>query len=188
MLTQVLLYHVVSGELFSSDLSDGDKINTLEGNSVTVSVGMGVMINDANVVTADVEATNGVVHIIDAVLIPPTCEDSTSWYKTGDPSKDCAWVAEHAPRCDAKGFDRSFASYACPVACGTSCSDSTTWFKVRGRSMRGYAQTWSAAQNNDPSKTCAWVSVSPTARCDAKGFDKSFAASNCPTACATVRK
>jgi len=71
-LTQVLTYHVVSGKVLSSDLKNGEKVMTLEGNNVTVKLdGGGVMINDAKVKTADVMASNGVVHIIDKVLLPP---------------------------------------------------------------------------------------------------------------------
>jgi transforming growth factor-beta-induced protein len=69
-LTKVLTYHVVSGKVMSTDLTSGS-VNTLNtGQSVTVDLSSGVMINDANVTTADVEASNGVVHIIDKVLIP----------------------------------------------------------------------------------------------------------------------
>ncbi|MEQ8553234.1 MAG: fasciclin domain-containing protein [Cyclobacteriaceae bacterium] len=68
-LAAVLQYHVVSGKVLSTDLSSGT-VATLNGN-IEVNVGSGVTINGtANVTTADVEATNGVVHIIDEVLIP----------------------------------------------------------------------------------------------------------------------
>ena len=70
-LTQVLLYHVVGAEAFSNSLSDGQEIVTLNGASVTVTINMdGVFINNALVSVADVDASNGVVHVIDAVLVP----------------------------------------------------------------------------------------------------------------------
>lgn len=69
-LTQILTYHVISGEVMSSDLSDGMEAGTVEGSAVTISLEDGVMVNDANVVSADIEASNGVIHVIDAVLIP----------------------------------------------------------------------------------------------------------------------
>lgn len=70
-LTDVLLYHVVSGKALSTDLSDGMTIETVGGGMLTVSISDGkVMINDAMVVTADVMASNGVIHVIDAVLVP----------------------------------------------------------------------------------------------------------------------
>ena len=74
-LTQVLEYHVASGSVLSSALGNGDKLETLEGDDVNVTITKKdnkttVMINEANVKTADVMATNGVVHIISQVLIP----------------------------------------------------------------------------------------------------------------------
>ncbi len=70
ILTQVLTYHVVSGEAFSTDLSNGQSLTTLQGDSLTVSIDGTVMINDATVVIPDVDASNGVIHVIDAVLVP----------------------------------------------------------------------------------------------------------------------
>lgn len=75
-LTAVLEYHVASGKVLSSDLYNGEEIKTLEGENVTVTItktstGTTVKIDDATVKTANVEASNGVVHIIDKVMIPP---------------------------------------------------------------------------------------------------------------------
>ena len=72
-LTDILLYHVVGATAFSSDLSDGQMITTLEGADVTVTINnQGVFINGAQVTVADIAADNGVVHVINAVLLPPT--------------------------------------------------------------------------------------------------------------------
>jgi uncharacterized surface protein with fasciclin (FAS1) repeats len=72
-LTQILLYHVVGAKALSTDLSDGQVITTLNGDSITVSIMDGnVYIDDAMVTVADIEADNGVVHVINAVLIPTT--------------------------------------------------------------------------------------------------------------------
>jgi transforming growth factor-beta-induced protein len=71
LLTQVLLYHVVDGKVFSTDLMNG-YVPTLNGAAVNVSLDSGVMIDDANVIAANIQATNGVVHVIDTVLFPPT--------------------------------------------------------------------------------------------------------------------
>jgi uncharacterized surface protein with fasciclin (FAS1) repeats len=68
-LTDVLLYHVVSGQIFSGDLVDGSTAETLQGQSITVDLSDGVMIDDANVTSADIIATNGVIHVIDAVML-----------------------------------------------------------------------------------------------------------------------
>ena len=70
-LAQILLYHVVSGNVLSTDLSDGMTATTLQGTDVTVSInGDGVFINDAKVIVADIMAENGVVHVLDAVILP----------------------------------------------------------------------------------------------------------------------
>jgi uncharacterized surface protein with fasciclin (FAS1) repeats len=71
-LAQILLYHVVGAEAYSTDLSDGQMIMTLQGQDVTVTINDdGVFINDAKVTMADIAASNGVVHVIDAVILPP---------------------------------------------------------------------------------------------------------------------
>ncbi len=70
-LTSVLTYHVVPGAVMSTDLSDGMTATTVNGADITVTIGEGVMVNDANVVAADIEASNGVIHVIDAVILPP---------------------------------------------------------------------------------------------------------------------
>jgi uncharacterized surface protein with fasciclin (FAS1) repeats len=70
LLAQILTYHVVSGKVMAADVTDGD-VATVEGQSVTLSTASGVTVNGANVVTADVAASNGVIHAIDAVILPP---------------------------------------------------------------------------------------------------------------------
>ena len=70
-LTKILTYHVVAGAVKAADLKDGQKVKTLQGEELTVSIKDGkVMINGANVTAADLVGTNGVVHVIDAVLMP----------------------------------------------------------------------------------------------------------------------
>jgi uncharacterized surface protein with fasciclin (FAS1) repeats len=72
-LTGILTYHVVPGELKAADLEDGQMLDTVQGDQLEVSVqGDEVMVGDATVVQADVDAANGVVHVIDAVLMPPS--------------------------------------------------------------------------------------------------------------------
>ncbi len=70
MLVKILTYHVVSGEALSTSLKSGN-VKTVEGRSVMVKVGTrGVMVNNAKVVKADIKASNGVIHVIDKVLLP----------------------------------------------------------------------------------------------------------------------
>ena len=87
-LAKVLLYHVVSGNVMSTDLSDGLKAPTLNGESVEFDLSSGVMVNQSNVVSADIKAGNGVVHVIDTVLVPTNfvyqaVEENTEVPKTG---------------------------------------------------------------------------------------------------------
>lgn len=73
-LANVLLYHVVGGTNLSGDLMDGMEVLTAQGETVTVSInGDVITINDAEVTVIDLTAGNGVVHVIDAVLVPATC-------------------------------------------------------------------------------------------------------------------
>jgi uncharacterized surface protein with fasciclin (FAS1) repeats len=55
----------------STDLSDGMTAATVQGADITIGTTGGVTVNDANVVTADISASNGVIHVIDAVILPP---------------------------------------------------------------------------------------------------------------------
>ncbi|MEL6901191.1 MAG: fasciclin domain-containing protein [Cyanobacteria bacterium J06606_4] len=73
VLVQVLTYHVVPGAIMSADLEPG-AVATVEGSELTVDIAETVTVNNANVVLADVEASNGVIHIIDRVIIPPSPE------------------------------------------------------------------------------------------------------------------
>lgn len=70
-LTGILTYHVVAGKVMAGDLSDGMKAQTINGSAITVTIADGkVKINGANVVLADVATSNGVIHVIDTVLLP----------------------------------------------------------------------------------------------------------------------
>mmetsp|Transcript_44866 Transcript_44866/g.124863 ORF Transcript_44866/g.124863 Transcript_44866/m.124863 type:complete len:168 (-) Transcript_44866:131-634(-) len=66
VLTSLLTYHVVEGAVLSTDLVDGMMPETLNTETITVDLSDGVSINGATVETADIEATNGVIHVIDA--------------------------------------------------------------------------------------------------------------------------
>ena len=72
-LTEVLLHHVVGGTFMAEDLNNGDVLTTANEDNLTVTVdGMTYMIDMATVISANIEASNGVVHVIDMVLIPET--------------------------------------------------------------------------------------------------------------------
>jgi len=70
-LTAILTYHVVPGKVMSGDLSNGMKAATVQGAEVTIMTEGGVKVNDATVVTPDIAASNGVIHVIDSVIMPP---------------------------------------------------------------------------------------------------------------------
>ena len=69
-LVKILTYHVVAGKVMAADVTDGD-VATVEGQNVTLSTADGVTVNGAKVVQADVVTSNGVIHAIDAVILPP---------------------------------------------------------------------------------------------------------------------
>lgn len=69
-LTAILTYHVVAGKVMSKDVVVLPSAKTLQGQEVMVDASSGVKINDATVVKADIECTNGVIHVIDTVLMP----------------------------------------------------------------------------------------------------------------------
>lgn len=69
-LVAVLTYHVVPGKVMSTDLSDDMMAATVQGSEVTIDLDNGVMVDNASVTAADIEASNGVIHVIDAVIMP----------------------------------------------------------------------------------------------------------------------
>ncbi|MFQ1701539.1 fasciclin domain-containing protein [Loktanella agnita] len=70
-LAAILTYHVVPGKVMSTDLSNDMTAATVNSADVTIMTEGGVMVNDANVTAADIEASNGVIHVIDKVIMPP---------------------------------------------------------------------------------------------------------------------
>jgi len=69
-LTAILTYHVVAGQVMSTDLKDGQKAPTVNGQALTVDLDGGAKVNEASIVKADIAAENGVIHVIDKVLLP----------------------------------------------------------------------------------------------------------------------
>ena len=73
LLTKVLTYHVIAGNVMAKDLKDGITPKTVEGETVKVSIHHStVKFNNSKVIKADIVASNGVIHVIDAVLVPPS--------------------------------------------------------------------------------------------------------------------
>jgi uncharacterized surface protein with fasciclin (FAS1) repeats len=69
-LTAILTYHVVSGKLMASDVVSKSSLKTVQGQSLKVSTSGGPKVNNANIVKTDIEASNGVIHVIDTVVLP----------------------------------------------------------------------------------------------------------------------
>ncbi|MFN7016112.1 MAG: fasciclin domain-containing protein [Fimbriimonadales bacterium] len=69
-LTAILTYHVVPGKLMAADVARSSQLQTVQGQSITVNTEGGVRVDDANVIQTDIEADNGVIHVIDRVLMP----------------------------------------------------------------------------------------------------------------------
>jgi uncharacterized surface protein with fasciclin (FAS1) repeats len=69
-LAEILTYHVVSGKLMAADVAKLKNATTVQGQDVTINAKSGVMINNANVIGTDVVASNGVIHVIDTVILP----------------------------------------------------------------------------------------------------------------------
>jgi uncharacterized surface protein with fasciclin (FAS1) repeats len=76
VLTKILTYHVVAAKVMAADVKAGD-VATLEGSSFAVTTEGGVKVNAANVTATDVPASNGVIHVIDAVLVPASIDVSS---------------------------------------------------------------------------------------------------------------
>ena len=69
-LTAILTYHVVAGKMMASDVVSKTSLKTVQGQSLQVSTSDGVKIGNANIIKTDIQASNGVIHVIDSVLIP----------------------------------------------------------------------------------------------------------------------
>lgn len=71
-LIAVLTYHVVPGTVYSKDLKDGQTVETVQGEEIVISLKGGAKVNGTSVTMPDIKASNGVVHVIDQVILPPS--------------------------------------------------------------------------------------------------------------------
>jgi uncharacterized surface protein with fasciclin (FAS1) repeats len=76
ILVAILTYPVVSGKVMAADVTAGD-VPSVQGEPITITTDGGVKVNNANVTATDVAASNGVIHVIDAVILPPSLDIST---------------------------------------------------------------------------------------------------------------
>lgn len=122
VLTSILLYHVTVGTTFSSDLLDGMEISTLLEEEVTINISdNAVMVNDSNVISADVDTSNGVIHVIDEVLVPPSI-DVTAFLGT------CPLTQDPDPvKCSYLGIGRSAGQYLTGPTHTCLCAQSGHW-------------------------------------------------------------
>jgi len=77
-LKSILLYHVVPGKMMASDVLSQEKLISAEGSPITVSSKMGAKVNQSSITATDIKASNGVIHVIDQVIIPPQKATSSS--------------------------------------------------------------------------------------------------------------
>ncbi|MCB9148439.1 MAG: fasciclin domain-containing protein [Caldilineaceae bacterium] len=110
-LTNVLLYHVAPGAVMSSDLTDGQSIGTVQGSPVTIGVSDGAYtVNDANITGPDMVASNGIIHAIDAVLLPPDMSVETPAAET--PAAEATPTAEAGAGNEPTGMPSTGGSFA----------------------------------------------------------------------------
>ncbi len=93
-LANILLFHVVPGKVMAADLSDGLQANTALGAPVTFKISdSGAMVENANIVATDIETSNGVIHVIDAVILPPSDEAPEMLPVTGGAASNATYMA-----------------------------------------------------------------------------------------------
>jgi len=109
LLESVLFYHVVEGTVLSTDLEDEATVTTINGADVTTFTDP-PRVNDANIVEADILASNGVIHVVDKVLIPPAEETDAPSEETDPPLE----IAEPTPAPTEAPEGESFAPTTCP--------------------------------------------------------------------------
>jgi transforming growth factor-beta-induced protein len=122
-LTQILLYHVLDGKVMAAEVTDGLEVTMLQGSPVVFSIADGVAkINNATIIVTDIETSNGVIHVIDAVLLPPAeaaeaAEATATPVAEEEPAATATPVAEEEPAATATPVaEEEPAATATPVA------------------------------------------------------------------------
>lgn len=101
-LTDILLYHVVAGRVMAADITDGLMVESVLGETLTFAVdGDTITVNGANLVTTDIQASNGVIHVIDTVLIPGAAEAVATPEATEEPAEEATPAATEEPTAEA---------------------------------------------------------------------------------------
>ena len=131
-LQSILTYHVVSGQVLSTDLEDGMEAATLQGEEVIVDLSDGVKINESNVIRADVLATNGVIHVIDAVLVPPSIKVAEFLETCGDDSDSSDSSDDEPDVCTYLGVSRSAGQYLTGPSHTCLCQSGGHWIECKG--------------------------------------------------------
>jgi len=159
-LAQILLYHVASGKVLSTSLTDEQIITTLQGKTVKVDItAAGVFINNAKVTVADILADNGVVHVIDAVLLPPA--DKAKFPIDFETVTDAVWTVFE----NGTGAADDFKVIPNPDKSGINTSGNVLKFKVNtnaavfaGASSDSYAPVV-ITQNSHTFTMMVWKSI-----------------------------
>merc|ERR1712238_230588 len=134
ILSDILLYHVASGKTLSSSLSNNQRISTLLGGRaqlmVDTSRNNGVRINESNVITADVLASNGVIHVIDQVLVPPRV-DVDEFFQTCGRNGNGNGGNGHTDGCSYLGLQRSAGQTLVGPTHTCLCTNGGGWTQCR---------------------------------------------------------
>lgn len=179
----LVLHHIATPEYQSSEFTTGGSIRNKNNWLLTTTLDP-LRVDGVDVTLTDIPASNGIVHVVDEVMIPSTvdgvtqapassCVDSETWHKKNKPHQDCSWVTDFAVnrcrRTDANGVS---AADACVFSCGTcsrdDCQNDPDWF-VKGQ----------------PDKDCEWIAESSGNRCRRFATGKVYAWQACPAACKT---
>jgi LysM repeat protein len=137
-LTEILLYHVAPGQVMAADVAalDGQTITTVGGPSIAVVITDGVvMLNDARVIATDIAAANGVIHVIDRVLIP----SSTAAESTSSSAENAGGDSAESTAGEEQSADDAAGSTVESTATDTNAACTEVYHVQRGDTLSGIA-------------------------------------------------